>query len=61
MPTEGDGALETMLLAPTVTVMVVGSMFWTKDVGTMVGVTVMVDVRTEGARFLVGLLRIFVS
>lgn len=41
-----------MLLMPgvTVTVMVLGEMFWTKDAGVTVGVTVMGDVRTGGAK-----------
>ena len=59
MPAEGEGGtLGLVLLAPAVTVMVVGKTFWTKDVGVtvgvtvmveIIGVTVMVDVRTGGA------------
>lgn len=60
MPAEVDGMLGIMLLTPEVTVMVVGKMFWTKDVGVTVGVTVMVDVRTGGAR-LASLLEVSVS
>lgn len=58
-----------VLLPLTVTVMVVGKMFWTRDVGATVGVTVtvetlgvtvIVDVRTGGAMLAI-LLKISVS